>query len=344
MLVRAIGKNDIDALAHSLNTMVVQKQHKLEAVVENANMVVKMVRHLKELKLVAARAKELIKRRQEELKDIETKLYKVKKLEKIDSRSPSFDEDSLIYAEVQSIVSTNEHTQDPVDSLNCEITVLLNQLKQDLKRKYKRFNDKENDSPLPIVKIPNKTKAFREAKKTIQYNTSRNKCNISAEPIISNSAAKNKLKEELSKFARPQKACDVCHTPQKFILILECTCTICVDCLKKSVIGKEGQLFKDIFQAQREKQISMCACQKHSRNISPKLLALIFGSGFVEQQSIAATRRQLAYCEQTRKTCPNICVSCKCLLQDTVHARGVVALCHKHKVCKYCAKYVLLLL
>eukprot|EP00826_Nyctotherus_ovalis_P034948 TRINITY_DN2954_c0_g2_i7.p1 TRINITY_DN2954_c0_g2~~TRINITY_DN2954_c0_g2_i7.p1 ORF type:complete len:340 (+),score=102.94 TRINITY_DN2954_c0_g2_i7:122-1141(+) len=318
--------------------MIVQKQYKLEDIVENANMVVKVVRHLKELKLVATRAKELIKKRQEELKDIEAKLYKIKKLEKIDSRSPSFDEDSLIYAEVQSIISTGKHTQDPADSLNHEVTMLLDQLKQDLKGKYKRFNDKENDSPLPIVKIPNKTKAFREARKTIQYKASRNKCNISTEPIISNFAAKNKLEDEVSKFAKLQKPCDICHTLQKFTLMLECTCTICVDCLKKSVIGKEGRLFKDIFEAQKEKQISMCACQKHSRNISPKLLTLLFGSEFVEEQSVAATRRQLEYCELTKKTCPNICVNCRCLLQDTVNAKGVVALCYKHKVCKYCAK------
>lgn len=155
-----------------------------------------------------------------------------------------------------------------------------------------------------------------------------------AEVALDNYQFSKEEKEKLSKLlSRLFKVCMKCHTVQKDILILNCSCMFCKGCLKSELLSLNKALVSNSLEAACKRE-AVCVCGAHGWRVSPRILGEVFSGEELETFAVQAMGRRVKGTRKERNKYPNLCADCKLVLCDS--SKNWINICYRHKLCKAC--------
>ena len=117
------------------------------------------------------------------------------------------------------------------------------------------------------------------------------------------------------------------------MLVLDCLCILCRNCIKLELLANDKNLMANTFEVGRKKE-AVCICPVHNWRVSPKQLQAVFSNEELERYSVEAIKRQLKEGKKVKNKWPNICVQCKGVMNDIL--KDYMKSCYRHKICRTC--------
>lgn len=188
------------------------------------------------------------------------------------------------------------------------------------------------------------TKAVIEARKLLEMNDKEMEKHQIIEKLdcdISDLDKENKLdasfdSKELVRTMESltKRKCSFC-LDSKDLVHLDCCGEVCAKCIKRQMREKEPRILLTAYEAEKL-QTFVCACPVHSTGLGVEVLQQIFDPRELEKLSIEALKRQQQVSARRKMKCPNICVECKCVVQNDMLREGKK--CRKCYMAKYLAR------
>jgi hypothetical protein len=326
-----IERENIRSLADHLNEVVSKRKE----VSSSLSISIKFAREIiTNIEGIIEKAQKQLIDEGKEIKDIEKLGKKLQKLKLIDTASLTYDEDILPYVKGKSIITSySEKPNNSLESIKAEMFEIAEKINGYVKEgKYEK--EQENlKVALEEEKVMSKVQS-KERMREIESVQIKVDDRIGAIEDISNSSKSEE--DYVSELVGAEKMCELCHTFNRYTLILSRRCSICLKCLKESLLKGSNNTLSNTFEAHKKKHKSMYACPNHGTPIEAKVLEAICGEEEVERASIEAMKRQLQECIQTKLFYPIICMCCKNLIKNETDKYSVVSLCTKHKLCYIC--------
>jgi len=339
MSLDSISKKKIDELGLKLLNIVNEKNYLLRNVEENIEFGKTLVGQMKILYDNIEKAQSKMNEEKKKIKEMQGKYSKIDKLNGISSKSASYEDEIILFAECDSMVENQLSiiNKESIENINQNIEILIDQISNIVTSRYTR--PKKSNVTQSIISKPKSSLEAKPAEKVtgkirsnISLKDKDKKISISELKINPNDS--NKLGMELTKY---EKLCEKCNKFNKFALILGCECVLCFDCIK-AMERKSKTIVHNTFDASCKKQETIFACPNHHCSINPKILEKIFGGKKLEEDCIVAMKKQLKYGTILNKYYPNICMICKTVIKDERNPAEAVPLCRKHKACTNCFK------
>eukprot|EP00826_Nyctotherus_ovalis_P042395 TRINITY_DN4354_c0_g1_i8.p1 TRINITY_DN4354_c0_g1~~TRINITY_DN4354_c0_g1_i8.p1 ORF type:complete len:368 (-),score=83.01 TRINITY_DN4354_c0_g1_i8:134-1237(-) len=343
MSLEVVSNHTISDLAQKLKAIIGGKKNMMSAVAANIEFGMTLVGQLENLQKTIKKAIMRMDFEKKEIKEMENKFSKIDRLKEINLKSDTYEEEIILFAECDSIIDNQSNilNKDCIENINQNIEILIDQIgNQIMTRNVLPKSKKANATQYvsgkaglePNIKPSGKIQEPIRIKNNIVLSSKGETFDISKLNIFLNDP--KRFGNELVKY---EKECEECKLHKRLAFILGCNCILCIDCIKTIVMKNKTTVY-NTFDAQHRKQETVCVCPNHDCSIEPKILQAIFGGKKLEEDSVAAMRKQLKYGTALNKYRPNVCMGCKGLIKDEGNAAESIALCRKHKVCVKCRK------
>eukprot|EP00826_Nyctotherus_ovalis_P033971 TRINITY_DN277_c0_g2_i3.p1 TRINITY_DN277_c0_g2~~TRINITY_DN277_c0_g2_i3.p1 ORF type:complete len:346 (+),score=78.33 TRINITY_DN277_c0_g2_i3:99-1136(+) len=301
------------------------------------------------LKEVAYKLSKEIPNYKRDLKEIDATLKELDLLDDFDTTDPNSDEDALLYAKAQSMISHNDNMSDSasVGNLNKKVEDLLANMKSLLRNVGKKEiceDEKEIKTDTKAMegsRILSESGMESKLSMPVRRESVENivlKIDDKLVPVSSIDLDLNDVENSAKKLALAEKFCETCKQFTPYAIILNCYCVICLDCLQKSIKERNSHILNNVFEATKENLDGMCACPKHNVTIDISILGKVFGCSVIEEASIEALRRQSTFGSDRSKLCFLICPVCKELIKSVKTSIEVVHGNRRIRVCRDCSK------
>lgn len=325
----------------------------MEEDIDNAKRSIKLVTDFEivymGLKEAVYKLSKEVPRYEKDLKEIKATLRELDLLEDFDTTDPNSDEDALLYAKAQSMISHNDNMSDSasVSYWNKKVESLLVNMKSLLRNVGKKEISEDEKEIRADAKASEGSRSVAESSMESKLSTLARKESVEnivlkiddkLVPVSSIDLNLNDVENSAKELALAEKFCETCKQFTPYAIILNCYCIICLDCLQKLIKERNPSILNNVFEATKEELDGMCACPKHNVTIDIAILGKVFGYNVIEEASIEALRRQNDFGADRSKLCFLICPVCKELIKSVNKSVEVVHGNRRIRVCRDCSK------
>ena len=327
-----IKKETISDVANRLNEVASKRKEGHNSLSISIEFAKEIVSSLNE---VIAKAHKQLGDEENEIRNIDKLVKKLQKLRLIDTTNTMYERDALSYAEGESLITNySERPFNPLESIKIEMGEIAEKINGYVKEG--KYEKKQEALKIALEEGKVGPKVQTQTKKEIE--SVQIKMNDEIVALLDTQKTQKSEEDYVAKLVAAEKMCELCHTFDRYTLILSCQCSVCLKCLKEKLLKESEGMLSNTFEAHKKKHKSMHACPNHGTPIEIKVLEAICGEEEVERASIEAMKRQLQKCTQGKWLYPTICMHCSTLIKDETDKDSAVSLCQKHKLCKSCEK------
>lgn len=340
-----IENNSIKDISLDLTNVVKGIIEDINCANKHLKLVADLEDQLIELKKVTYKLKNRIPDYEKDLKEIQETIKELNLLESFDTTDPTSEEDSLLFAKGQSMISNynNIKTSASINFLNKKVSQVFDNIRSLLRgtgiENYEEVKELHKESKMTSTTCEDaRNKSMLSYKESIENIVL--KVDDKLVPVSSVNLDLNNIDNSAKELAVAEKFCISCKQFTQYAIILECYCVVCIDCLQKNTKARNPDLLDNVFEASRDQHAGMCSCQKHGVPIDMPTLGKVFGYSTIEEASIGALRRQINF--NTEESTINflICPECEKLIKSVQESVEVVTGNRKLRVCLNCSEKI----
>jgi len=332
----------------SLNLVNIAKEMKedIECAKKHLKLVADIETQFMKLKEITYNLKKSLFNHKKDLEEIQETIKELKLLESFDPIDPMSEEDAILFAKGQSMISDNNNIKSStsVNFMNKNLSQVFGNIRSLLR-------GTTIEEPYEEVKV---LKEQKEPKlRTNTCEDTRNNSMLSYKESMENIVLKiddklvpvssvnldfNNIANSAKELAVAEKFCASCKQFTQYAIILECFCVICLDCLQKNTKARNPDLLDNVFEAARDQCAGMCSCPKHKIPINMSILSKVFGYSNIEKASIEALKRQINFNTEQNTINYVVCYECKEVITSVNKSVEVITSNRKLRMCLDCSE------